>query len=135
MKTTHRRGAILAVALVTLLVVGLLAGLVLQRSLSAHRQLRLHGLQLQAEALAEAAVARGIAMRRADAEYTGETWQVSQENLPEKGAATIRVEAAADKPGHIQITVEARYPDDSLQRARVERTYLLPLAPAAEPAP
>jgi hypothetical protein len=119
-----------------LLVVGLLAGLVLQRSLAVHRQLRLHGLKLQAEALAEAAVARAIVMRRADPEYTGEMWQVSQEqNLAEKGAATIRVEAAADKPGHVQITAEARYPDNSLRRARVERTYLLPLAPSAEAAP
>ena len=126
----RRRGAVLAMALVTLLVVGLIAGLMVQRYLAAHRQASRDAQQLQAEWLAEAAVARGLAMRQADGEYSGETWQV---NLVEPGIATIRVESA-EQSGNVKIVVEARYPDHELQRTLVERTYTLPLPSAPSPA-
>ena len=128
-----RRGAILVMALVTLLVVGLIAGLVLQRFLSTHRQMRREAQQLQAEWLAESAVTRGWLLRQANADYTGEEWQAAG------GVATIRVEqAVAPPPGDgastVQITVQARYPDHASERALVERTYHLPLAPVGEAA-
>jgi len=131
-RSTIRRGAILAMALVTLLVVGMIAGLMVQRYLAAHRQASREVQQLQAEWLAEAAVARGLALRQADEEYADEMWRVE---LPEPGGATIRIEPAK-QAGRIKIVVEARYPDHESQRALVERTYTLPLttAPPAAPA-
>lgn len=148
-----RRGAVLAMALVTLLVVGLIAGLMVERYLATHRQGLREVQQLQAEWLAEAAVARGLAMRQADGEYSGETWRVDLLDEPENGegpargasgpkfagVAIIRVEPA-EEDGTIIIVAQARYPDHESQRALVERTYTLPLtsAPlpsAAEPTP
>jgi Tfp pilus assembly protein PilX len=129
-----RRGAILVMALVTLLVVGLIAGLIVQRFLNTQRQMRREAQQLQAEWLAESAVTRGWLLLQANADYTGEEWQAAG------GVATIRVEQPAAPPRNalpsddgastVQITVQARYPDHASERALIERTYLLPLAPA-----
>jgi len=128
-KTRNRRGAILAMALVTLMIVGLLGGLVMQRFLAAHRQSRRELDQLQAEWLAEAAVARGLALREADAEYTGETWRDAV------GIVTIGLDEPAGQDGTVKIIVQAYSPDKEKQRSYVQRTYLLPLDAGDEPAP
>src|SRR5687767_12948360 len=97
---TYRRGAILAVALVTLLVVTLLAGAILRSYLQAYRQLAREQQQLQARWLADCAVGRAVARLRHDSAYTGETWQadVSGGSEPVLGVATIRVTPMPDQP-------------------------------------
>lgn len=130
-----RRGAVLAMALVTLLVLSLISGLVLQRFLAAHRQARRDADQLQAEWLAEAAVGRAIRLRQANADYGGETWQVEVQSSPaQSGVAEIKVEPSASQPDKLQITAETRYPAEGQRRTFVKRTYPLPPATKAEPA-
>lgn len=125
---TRRKGAILAVALATLLVVTLLAGAILRSYLQAHRQLRRQQDQLQAQWLADGALARAATRLRQDAAYTGETWQaeVSGGSEPVLGVVTIRVKPQADQPQAVQIEVEARYPDHEWQRSTARRTLSLP---------
>ena len=119
-----RRAAALVIALVTLMVVMLIAGTVARSLVGSHRQSRRAGDEVQAQWLAEAALARGLVKLRSQADYSGETWrpEVTPANV---GVAEIRVERPADQPA--RIVVQARYPDDPWQRASVHRE--VPLAP------
>lgn len=129
MKRTARRGAILLVALVTLLVVTLLAGVVVRSYLHGHRQLRQQQDALQAQWLAESALARAAAQLRANADYVGETWQVelaAADNQPAAGSAEIKLEPVPDQPRMLRINVSASFPRDELHRALVERTLFVP---------
>jgi Tfp pilus assembly protein PilX len=125
----QRRGAILAVALATLLVVTLLAGAVFRGYVHSHRQLRREQDQLQAQWLADSALARAVARRTADASYAGETWQVE---LPQGSgqtgdvSATIQIVPAADQPTEVRVEVEAQFPAADPQGIRVRRVLAIP---------
>ena len=128
MKRTARRGAILVVALVTLLVVTLLAGVVVRSYLQGHRQLRRQQDALQAQWLAESALARAAAQLGANPDYTGETWQVelaAADNQPAAGSAEIKLEPVPEQPQMLRINVSASFPGDVLHRALVERSLLV----------
>ncbi len=124
MMKSSRRGGALVVAIVTLMVVMLLAGTVARSLVAAHRQSRRVLGELQAQWLADAAIARGLAQVRSHAEYTGETWRpaISVDSI---GVAEIRVERPADSPGGAKLVVVARYPDDPTNRAVVSRELLV----------
>jgi Tfp pilus assembly protein PilX len=127
MKRTTRRGAILVVALVTLLVVTLLAGVVVHSYLQGHRQLRQQQNALQAQWLAESALARAAAQLRANPAYAGETWQVelaAADNQPAAGSAEIKLEPVPDQRQMLRINVLASFPGDELHRVLVERSLV-----------
>jgi len=124
------------IALVTLLVVTLMAATLLKSLLLLHRQSRRSEQQLQAVWLAEAALDRAAAMIASDEKFTRETWSVDlQINAPaSRGIAEIKIETLTDQPRERRITIVARYPDDPVQRAQVERTLVITLpAKATEP--
>jgi Tfp pilus assembly protein PilX len=149
----HRRGVALAVALVTLLVVSLVAAAVLQSLVAAQRQARQEAWALQAEWLAEAGLARGEWQLARSSTYTGETWLApigdaagssevaAEQSDPEttagedslaRGRVTIRV--TTDSPR--RLIVEAFYPDAEHHRARVRRERTLdPAAALPEESP
>ena len=120
---TLRRGGALVIALVTLMVVMLISGTVARSLVASHRQTRRDAGEVQAQWLAEAALARGLARMQSQADYSGETWraQVTSESV---GVAEIRLDRPADHPP--RIVVLARYPDDPLLRAVVRREAVLP---------
>ena len=124
-----RRAAILAVALATLLVVALLAGVVLRSYLHAHRQMRLEQDAAQSQWLAESALARAAAQLRHDSDYASETWRaelVRADGQPATGVATITIKPTPDQPQMLQIVVESRFPDHPWQRASASRTLIVP---------
>jgi Tfp pilus assembly protein PilX len=129
MRSKCRRGAILAMALVTLLVVTLLAGAILRGYLQGHRQLRREQDQLQAQWLAESALARAAVRLESDPKYAGETWKIE---LPAAtgdaapGSVTIAIEAIADQPSALRIAAAARFPEDEIRGTLVERTLTVP---------
>ena len=134
---TARRGAALIVALVTLLVVMLITATLIRSLLVAHKQARLRQNGLQAEWLAEAAVARAVAQLDSRPEYNGETWSA---DLGEIGTATgpqgggiaeIRVQEIEKPRGRVRIIVEAHYPNDPQQRATSHREYTVIASRAA----
>jgi Tfp pilus assembly protein PilX len=144
--TNHkfRRGAALIVALLTLLVVVLITGAVLQAILVHRRQASLEENRLQAASVAEAAIERAIARLKQSPKYTGETWTVPINQVGDEAAvavAEIRIVADAERSSARQITAMARYPRDSARQATVQRTYQLNQADAdkstapQEPAP
>jgi Tfp pilus assembly protein PilX len=125
-----RRGAALVVALVTLLVVTLMTGTVVRSLLAAHRQSRLRQDELQAQWLAESAVARARAQLVRQSEYTGETWQPmisvsTGESMP--SAVIIAAERIESRPSFVRITVDAIYRHHRGRRITVQREYTVPL--------
>ena len=118
-----RRAVAMAISLIVLLVVGLTAGLALQGILRSHRQIRDEEQRVQAELLADAALSRAIATLHENPDWKGEVWAATVGSEPEApGEAIIRVEPAAD-PAAVQISVEAIYPVDPVQRAKATRQF------------
>jgi len=125
-----RRGAALIIALVTLLVVTLVAGTALRSIASAHRRTRQTQDEVQAQWLAEAAVERAIVQARSRADYAGETWRPSI-SADCAGVAEIRIERTTDSPKSLKVVVQAHYPDREFRRSSASREYVVQQAEAA----
>lgn len=118
--TKHlRRGGALVIALVTLLVVMLIAGTVARSVVASHRQAMRRHNELQAQWLADAALARGLANATRQEDYSGETWRVNV-SAEDAGVAEIQVKRGAPAAG-FQVLVQAHYPDDPWQRVTISR--------------
>ena len=120
-----RSGTAMVVALVALLVVTLIAATVLRTTISLHRQSRIYDRQLQADWLADSAVARAAAQLSSNADFRGETWTVDLAPQAGGGVVAITVEAIDGQPQGRKIIIEARYPDDPVQRAVATRNLIL----------
>ncbi len=114
-KRCRRRGMILPIVLIGLLVVALIGSAMARTVLLQHRSARRAEQEQQAAWLADSALQRAQARLASDADYTGETWIVSAAQLQSgfSGAAVIRVESVE---GVKRIVIEAVYPEHSLQR-------------------
>jgi type II secretory pathway component PulK len=124
------RGAALAAALCTLLIVMLIAGAVVKSLVTAHRQSRREQDELQAGWLAEAAVMRATAQLARQADYTSESWRPAiGTGSEDRGVAQIRVERADSPAGRRQIVVQAHYPDHEWRRASAAREITLTIPP------
>ena len=126
-----KRGAVLAVTLVCLLVVTMLGGLLLRALLLERRQSAQRSRQAQTMWLAESAVARARARLAATPDYAGETWTITAETLGDRWPATvtIRVAAVDASPQARTIVVEAVYPDDPEHRIVQRREVLYEQTP------
>ena len=107
-----RRGAALVLALVCLLVVAAIGAAIVQTLLRENRQARQHQLHTQTLWIAESAIQRAAAQLTADAQYTGETWQIQADALDGQwpAEAIIRVEAVESDETARRVLVTARYP-------------------------
>jgi Tfp pilus assembly protein PilV len=96
------------------------------------QQGRAAGDRLQAEWLAEAALDRAAARLVETADYAGETWKISAQELSERDAAVveIHVAAVADHPDRRTVDVVADYPVEPLRRARVSKQIVIDLGKA-----
>jgi Tfp pilus assembly protein PilV len=76
--------------------------------------------RVQAAWLAEAGLERAAWRLAADADYAGETWSLSPEQLAATDSAVvrIRVEAVPQHPNRRLVRVQADYPDHPQHRAR-----------------
>jgi type II secretory pathway pseudopilin PulG len=116
--------------LVTLLVAALLAAAFIQSLVGHLRQVRIAEQQQQSFWLAESAMQRALQRLATDADYRGETWNVSPELLggPDAGLAVIRIEPTTSPQPGTWIRVEARYPDDPVHRITHNRERFVPSA-------
>lgn len=113
-----RRGIIVAVTLVCLVIVATL-GAALVRAMVDHRRHSLrdqHGVQ--AFWLAESAIDRAVSQLALSPDYEGETWQVDKDSLGGRwsGSVLIRVEKTETDEQARKITVESRYPNVATRR-------------------
>jgi type II secretory pathway component PulK len=121
-----RRGASLAMTLVTLVVVMMVAGALVESMLATHRQSKRYQAQAQAQWLAEAGLSRAVAQLARQSDYDGETWQAPVGGAEaEYGAVTIRIEPRTETTPR-RIIVEAVYPLTEHQRILVRRELSIP---------
>jgi len=137
MKLTRRkRGGVLVAALVTLLAVMLVAGAVVRSLLAAHRQARHSQNELQAQWLAESAIARAAALLARQTDYVGEMWQpaiVASDGDEQAAAVEISVQTPESAAKTRRVVAIAHYPNHQWRRVTVRREYTLTLAPDAAP--
>jgi Tfp pilus assembly protein PilX len=114
-----RRGGILVLALICLVLAAALIGTVLRQVQLQRRQIAQHDRRLQAEWLAESGLERAAARLRADPAYSGETWVVPPSDLggTDPGEVIVHVESTAQMNSR-NIRVEAAYPAQSTERVR-----------------
>jgi len=133
-----RRGAALLIVITLLLLVSVGIGLALRTNIAARREARRAAAGIQAEYLANAGFDLAAARLQTAPAYTGETWNISAEQLTGRDAAQVVVEVAAD-PENVsarRVTVVAEYPlgESSLQhRHRLVRTWKPSVPTAATP--
>ena len=116
----NRRGAILIVVLVCMAVAAVLFVVLARQAATEHHVTQSRQWAVQAQWLAEAGVERAAARLAANADYTGETWNISPDELAGHNAAVVRIRAetiAGDSDRRI-VHVEADYPDDPQHRSR-----------------
>lgn len=137
----ERRGVLLVVALVGLLVVGLFAGAALQRAVSGRGESRVRVRQWQSQWIADSAVQRVAAQLSLSPDYRGETWRVmvdgntantatapdSNQPLPNNsiGVAIIRLEPSPDDARNLRVSITARYPADDVFGVQTTREFTL----------
>jgi Tfp pilus assembly protein PilX len=90
-------------------------------------QLRMAEDRLMSEWLAEGALDRAAAKLREKAEYSGETWTISADELGGQVGAAIEIHVAtvADHPDRRTIEVEAEYLKNSLRSVRVSKRIIV----------
>jgi type II secretory pathway pseudopilin PulG len=125
----RRLGAVLAMTLVCLLVVGSLGALLLRSAVQEVRQSRRHQQQLQTLWLVESGLDRALTRLAADAGYAGETWEILAAQLGGHGSAAVHitVEVLEDRPHWRRIDVRAVYPDDPIHRVVQQETIQVEL--------
>lgn len=126
----RRRGAVLIMALVGLVLLTVIGGTLLRWIAMEHKLLRSREQANQARWLAEAGIERAAA-RLADAEdYAGETWQIAATDLPAGKSARVRLQVATvdDQPRQRSIEVDVEYPSEADLPARIHKqiVYQLP---------
>jgi type II secretory pathway component PulK len=134
-RRASRRGGALVVAMVTLLVVTLIAGAVVRSFLAEHRQARQSQNELQAQWLAESAIARAAARLAQLSDYAGETWQPklgASDGEADSGTVEIQVEKLESSAPARRIVAIAHYPNHEWRRVTVRREHILSLSPTIE---
>ncbi len=130
-RACKRRGAALLVAIVCVsIAVAVMYGIV-QLAVLAHREVDLEQRRAQASWVMESAVDRAAAQLAADADYVGEEWSLSAEELGTRYAAEvqIQVESVAGHADMRQVRIVADYPADLPQRVRQTREFRMLLHP------
>ena len=128
-RCADRRGAVVVVAMITLLLVSMIGVSLVRLALAQQKQVQREQLRLQAEWLTEAGLNRGAARLAADPEYMGEDWQIEAQALKSRrgGSVRIAVEPAEPQSAEGTLRVIATFPADSNHRAQVSRALRIRL--------
>ncbi len=126
-----RRGSILVVVLVSLLVASMLGASLIRTVVVHHRQMRILGGQQQAFWLAEAGVQRAEAQLSKDAQYNGETWPVPAGVLGASRTAEVKIQVTRPdgQPLVRAIRVEVVLDDGRAEPAGCQREYRFHVSP------
>jgi hypothetical protein len=117
------RGTALILVLVALAVTTLLFMAAMKMIVVQRKTIEVNARQIQAGWLADSGIRRAAARLAAEADYRGETWNISAEDLGGRdgGIVTIKVEQVPGKADRRAVHVEADYPPELEQRARETR--------------
>ncbi len=128
-----RRGSILVIVLISLLVATMLGLGLIKTVLVHHRQTRVVSGQQQAFWLAEAGVQRAARQLAETSQYDGEVWQVPAEVLGSSRTATvtIEVEKPDEKPNQRVIRAQVQLDDGHAQPTGYQQEYQATPSPAS----
>ncbi len=131
MQKPNRRGAVLVVVLVCLAVLMVLLVSSVRLAASGHQAMQRQARRLQADWLAESGLQRAAWQLGRAADYSGETWNVSAEQLgtPDSAVVTIEVEPVTDRPDQRLVRAVADYPKNSRRRVRQRRQVIVEITP------
>lgn len=134
-KNVHsRRGAVLVVAMVAL-IVSTAVTLSMVRSALAERALVLSEAdRMQTDWLVEAGLERAAARLASEPDYSGEVWKPTAAEFPIDGNATvtITIQTAADPAGGRRVTATAVLIREQLRRAERQKTITINLSTLRE---
>lgn len=121
---TRRRGGILIVAMVCMLLATMILGAMLKLTMMHGRQMRTEQYSVQADWLAVSAVERAASRLFDDRSYSGEVWEIEAGLIGGvyDGRAEIRVTPSAEDQDEYSVTVVAVYPLHSPQPMRRTKT-------------
>jgi len=130
----NRRGAVLIVLMVCLLLVTSMLGVMLQTAVRARRQLTVERDRRQAELLLQAGIDRAAYRLASEADYRGETWKLDSDAIVGKGAAEVTIKTVrAEEPAGWRVQVVAEYPLESHRAIRRSQTFFVqPELPTGE---
>jgi Tfp pilus assembly protein PilX len=122
-KSSDRRGAALITAIVCLAVIAAICGSLIKVVHAQRLLTRTEERKLQAEWLAEAGLERAAAKLARSQDYSGEIWQVAATEFAGRGSGSVKitVEKIADQPAKRVVRVQADFPADSDDRARLSK--------------
>jgi type II secretory pathway component PulK len=118
---SRRAGAVLVVAIVSILITSLILASLVQMTTLTRRQERAELLRLQAEWLAESAIERAADRIAADAKYTGESWLITTTELGDGNEGKVEISIKAEPDGTQKISVVAVYPSNASSFAKVSK--------------
>jgi hypothetical protein len=116
----NRPGGVLLIVMICLAVGSIFFGLMIRTGLAEWRLVRVQERQMQAAILAESGLNRAAARLAADADYQGETWQITAAELGGGEAAAVVISVATDGD-HRTIKAQADYPAAGDARVRESR--------------
>lgn len=120
-----RRGAIVLIPMLCLiLALAVIGGLLKQTSIEL-KQLKKEQYLVQANWLANAAAQRAVIELENQKNYTGETWNLSPEQITGTlpGSVKIEIQPSEIKDQSVIIRTIASYPSDSVDQVRVIREW------------
>lgn len=125
-----RRGAVLIIALVCLVLLAAIGGTLLRWAAMEHKLLRARENESQARWLAEAGIERAATQLSKSTDYSGETWDIVATDLPSVEAARVRLSVkqseSRTEQRKIEVTVEYPFESETPTRLRKEIMYQLP---------
>jgi hypothetical protein len=127
-----RRGSILIIFLVCLLLLSLTVGVLVRATLLHRDHIRTALPQLQAEWMAHSAAELAATRLQADPGWSGDTWTIAPDELSsdEAAAVSVSVVPVPDDPQRRTLQITVDYPPDSPQRVRVQHTLLIDIPSA-----
>lgn len=126
-----RRGSILIIALVCLVLISLLLATLLKTAVQQRQQLRYEEQHLQAVWLSESGVERAASRLAADRAYAGETWHIPAAELHGPSAAEVKINVmrADNMPNRRTVAVEAVYPSGAIPFSKQTKQVNFDLPP------
>jgi hypothetical protein len=120
---TKRRGAFTVIVLVCLLISTMVLGSLLKIVLLQDRQLGREFARVQTNWLAESGLERAASRLAVDPGFAGETWKVDADRIGGRDPAVVvlRIEHVETQPLQRLIVVEAVYPAQGPEHARITR--------------
>jgi hypothetical protein len=121
-----RRGAILVVAMMCVLLTSFLVVQVARMAVLTRDRNRGAHQSLQADWLADSGAARAVVRWQADPTYAGETWTIAADELGGSAAGKVTITVRPTEAGGQKIVVTAEFPAGSPTAARRTRSFPIP---------